>query len=228
MQRARLSTLFAACRRDRGNRCRPILPPLPTPQAGIRAGSGARLSARTAVAGRRLLLLPRLLSRGTQPVGHLARDCRGEAAGRGAARGRTPCRLRHRAAGRAATGRTLLPGAGVACAGRRRPEIGRGSRVGDVVAGEAAGRCIDCAATGRLATDQTHLVAAAAFRATAHCARRTRAVLRGEREAGGYGTPPNLLDTDAALAVLLLCGQPPALRTGEFVLRMPCLGSGSD
>ncbi len=52
------------------------------------------------------------------------------------------------------------------------------------------------------------------------------ALLRGEHEGGGYGIPPNLLDTEAAIAVLMLCGHAPLPRTGDFVNRMAVAGFG--
>ncbi|CAM5547676.1 dynamin family protein [Rhodanobacter lindaniclasticus] len=52
------------------------------------------------------------------------------------------------------------------------------------------------------------------------------ALLRGEHEGGGYGIPPNLLDTEAAIAVLMLCGHAPPPRTGDFVNRMAVAGFG--
>ena len=51
-------------------------------------------------------------------------------------------------------------------------------------------------------------------------------LLQGEHADGGFGTPPNLLDTEAAIAVLMLCGHAPAERTGEFVNRMAVPGFG--
>lgn len=52
------------------------------------------------------------------------------------------------------------------------------------------------------------------------------ALLLGEHEDGGYGTPSNLLDTDAAIAVLMSCGQVSPPRTGDFVKRMALPGFG--
>lgn len=51
-------------------------------------------------------------------------------------------------------------------------------------------------------------------------------LLQGEHVDGGYGTPPNLLDTEAAIAVLMLCSHTPASRTGGFVNRMAVPGFG--
>lgn len=51
-------------------------------------------------------------------------------------------------------------------------------------------------------------------------------LLQWEHADGGFGTPPNLLDTAAAIAVLMLCGHTPASRTGEFVNRMAVSGFG--
>lgn len=53
-----------------------------------------------------------------------------------------------------------------------------------------------------------------------------QALRQGEHAQGGFGTPPNLLDTAAAIEVLMLCGRPPASRTGEFVNRMAVPGFG--
>lgn len=43
------------------------------------------------------------------------------------------------------------------------------------------------------------------------------ALLSCEDEKGGYGTPPNLLDTEAAIGVLQLCNHPVASRTKDFI-----------
>lgn len=53
-----------------------------------------------------------------------------------------------------------------------------------------------------------------------------KALLQTEHADGGYGTPPNLLDTEAAIAVLMLCGQTSPSRTGDFVHRMAVPGFG--
>ncbi|GAB2583087.1 hypothetical protein GCM10027066_25690 [Dyella jejuensis] len=44
-----------------------------------------------------------------------------------------------------------------------------------------------------------------------------QALLNCEGEKGGYGTPPNVLDTEAAIGVLKLCNRPIASRTMDFV-----------
>jgi hypothetical protein len=46
------------------------------------------------------------------------------------------------------------------------------------------------------------------------------AILAMANADGGYGTPSNLPDTEAAVAVLALCGAAPRLATGEFVQSM--------
>jgi hypothetical protein len=51
-------------------------------------------------------------------------------------------------------------------------------------------------------------------------------LLQAEPDDGGYGTPPNLLDTEAAIATLALCGQASPERTGDFVNRMALPGFG--
>lgn len=51
-------------------------------------------------------------------------------------------------------------------------------------------------------------------------------LLQMENPDGGYGTPPNLIDTEAASVVLALCGQTPTERTGAFVQRMAVPGFG--
>lgn len=54
-----------------------------------------------------------------------------------------------------------------------------------------------------------------------------QALLRIEHTDGGYGTPPNLIDTEAVIAVLALCGhRVPTERTGAFVQRMAIPGFG--
>ncbi|KZC22681.1 MULTISPECIES: prenyltransferase/squalene oxidase repeat-containing protein [Rhodanobacter] len=53
-----------------------------------------------------------------------------------------------------------------------------------------------------------------------------RTLLQGEHDDGGYGTPANLLDTEAAIAVLMLCGHAASSRTGDFVNRMAVPGFG--
>lgn len=51
-------------------------------------------------------------------------------------------------------------------------------------------------------------------------------LLQAEHADGGYGTPPNLLDTESAIAVLRLCGQISPSRTSDFVHRMAVPGFG--
>lgn len=51
-------------------------------------------------------------------------------------------------------------------------------------------------------------------------------LLQAEHVDGGYGTPPNLLDTEAAIATLTLCGQASPARTADFVNRMALPGFG--
>lgn len=51
-------------------------------------------------------------------------------------------------------------------------------------------------------------------------------LLQAEHADGGYGTPPNLLDTEAVIAVLRLCGRTSPSRTGDFVHRMAVPGFG--
>jgi len=51
-------------------------------------------------------------------------------------------------------------------------------------------------------------------------------LLGEEHEDGGYGTPPNLLDTEAAIAALMCCGHASPPRTGDFVNRMALAGFG--
>lgn len=46
------------------------------------------------------------------------------------------------------------------------------------------------------------------------------ALLGTEHAQGGYGVPPNLIDTAAAVAVLTLCGQTASARCGDFVVRL--------
>jgi len=53
-----------------------------------------------------------------------------------------------------------------------------------------------------------------------------QSLLRAQNEDGGYGTPPNLLDTEAAIATLMLCGQASPSRTSDFVNRMALPGFG--
>lgn len=43
------------------------------------------------------------------------------------------------------------------------------------------------------------------------------ALSRAEHAGGGYGMPPNLTDTEAAIALLLCCSHEPAAHTGAFV-----------
>ena len=53
-----------------------------------------------------------------------------------------------------------------------------------------------------------------------------QAVRRLEHLEGGFGTPPNLLDTGAALGVLAFGGESASPRTADFVLRMGVPGFG--
>jgi hypothetical protein len=47
-----------------------------------------------------------------------------------------------------------------------------------------------------------------------------QALLNCEDEKGGYGIPPNILDTEAAVGVLQLCDRPIVSRTKEFIRSM--------
>lgn len=53
-----------------------------------------------------------------------------------------------------------------------------------------------------------------------------QALLRLEHADGGFGTPPNLLDTAAALAALDFCGVAASPHTADFVQRMAVPGFG--
>ena len=46
------------------------------------------------------------------------------------------------------------------------------------------------------------------------------ALLGTEHAQGGYGVPPNLIDTAAAVAVLTFCGDKASARSGDFVARL--------
>lgn len=52
------------------------------------------------------------------------------------------------------------------------------------------------------------------------------ALLSTEHAQGGFGVPPNMIDTAAAVAILALCGRTASERTGGFVNRLsePCYG----